>query len=527
MVKLANKQSKRQPARQRYKIEKKIRQHNKKARREAKKNPKKGNKQKIIQVPNICPFKEDILREVEALKQQKEEERLKLREAAKLERQRKKEEKTNGQQNLVNSDETPELEKNEVKKRGSYVKDYKEIIETSDIVLEILDARDPLGTRYPQAEQIVKKLKNKQLIIILNKSDLVPREVLEKWLKHFRKTNITVPFKASTQQKNIKNGKSVKLFESIGNELLMNLLHNYFESKNLKKPLRIGIIGVPNVGKKSLINSLKTIKASEPGINEDIQEVQLDSKIILLDSPGLIPLINIENNVSLLNPQKIRQLHDPISVANSILDKTSKEYMMEMYDIHAYETPEEFYNLKATRTGRFKKGRVPDTIAAAKGLLEDWNSGKIKYYTLPPEDGKKQTKIGANLAKQFSVSSLESMETSVLKSFEKNFDSKFKFFVIDSLGPLSSAEDMNNCNRNTDVPTDAIPEVTVSEKEKKKANIDTKLNKVKKPAFKKDKKEKVTKEKVSKQLSSGLENYNVCRRNSTDETYDFDTDFNL
>lgn len=125
-----------------------------------------------------------------------------------------------------------------------------------------------MGTRYPQAEQIVKKLKNKQLVIILNKSDLVPREVLEKWLKHFRKTNITVPFKASTQQKNIKNGKSVKLFESIGNELLMNLLYNYFESKNLKKPLRIGIIGVPNVGKKSLIYSLKTIKTSEPGINE-------------------------------------------------------------------------------------------------------------------------------------------------------------------------------------------------------------------------------------------------------------------
>lgn len=80
-----------------------------------------------------------------------------------------------------------------------------------------------------------------------------------------------------------------------------------------------------------------------PLFYRDIQEVQLDSKIILLDSPGLIPLINIENNVSLLNPQKIRQLHDPISVANSILDKTSKEYMMEMYDIHAYETPEVYY----------------------------------------------------------------------------------------------------------------------------------------------------------------------------------------
>lgn len=84
------KQSKRQPARQRYKIEKKVRDHNKKKRREAKKNPK-SKKKSVIQVPNICPFKEDILKEVEAMKKQKEEEKRQRREAAKLERQKRKE----------------------------------------------------------------------------------------------------------------------------------------------------------------------------------------------------------------------------------------------------------------------------------------------------------------------------------------------------------------------------------------------------------------------------------------------------
>jgi nuclear GTP-binding protein len=88
------KPSKRQPARQRYKIQKKIREHNRKVRKEAKKNPKK-HKQAVIQVPNICPFKEDILKEVEAMKKQKEEEREKQREQAKLERQKRKEEEKN------------------------------------------------------------------------------------------------------------------------------------------------------------------------------------------------------------------------------------------------------------------------------------------------------------------------------------------------------------------------------------------------------------------------------------------------
>lgn len=104
-----------------------------------------------------------------------------------------------------------------------------------------------------------------------------------------------------------------------------------------------------------------------------MQEVQLDSKIKLLDSPGIVFALGNDSSAALKNAVRISALSDPITPANAILQRVSKPQMMEIYDIPEYGTSEEFFYLKAKRAGRFKKGGVPDTIAAAKGLLEDWN----------------------------------------------------------------------------------------------------------------------------------------------------------
>lgn len=291
------KKSKRQPARLRYKIEKKIRDHNKKARREAKKNPSK-KKQNVVQIPNICPFKEDILKEVEALKKQKEEEKRQQREAAKLEKRKRKEEEekqksSGGLQGLVvNADVKNKLynhltpykaeKTHESKSENSlkqYYKEFRKVIEAADVVLEIVDARDPLGTRCTQVEQTVKELKgNKRLVLVLNKADLVPRDILDKWLKYLRRSTPSVAFKASTQMQNRKLGqkkfsksdKVLKSSNSVGAEVLMSLLANYCRNKDIKTSIRVGVVGLPNVGKSSIINSLKRSRACNVGATPGI-----------------------------------------------------------------------------------------------------------------------------------------------------------------------------------------------------------------------------------------------------------------
>lgn len=121
-------------------------------------------KQKLMQIPNQCPFKEDIMKEVEALKQQREEEKQKQRELAK---EQKREKLANGGlQGLVSDAEKKRIEfenllsSNSKDSRGlvlkeenslkAYYKEFKKVLESADVILEVVDARDPLGTRCKQ-----------------------------------------------------------------------------------------------------------------------------------------------------------------------------------------------------------------------------------------------------------------------------------------------------------------------------------------------------------------------------------------
>ena len=120
-----------------------------------------------------------------------------------------------------------------------------------------------------------------------------------------------------------------------------------------------------------------------PGVTKSMQAVQLDSKIKLLDSPGIVFSSGSkddtdQSSVALKNAVKIESLKDPFTPAALILKRISTQQIMELYDTHEFSTPEEFFAKKAARMGKFKKGGIPDVLAAARSVLNDWNSGKIR-----------------------------------------------------------------------------------------------------------------------------------------------------
>ncbi|XP_032569651.1 guanine nucleotide-binding protein-like 3-like protein [Chiroxiphia lanceolata] len=278
-------------------------------------------------------------------------------------------------------------------------RELRKVLTAADVVLEVLDARDPQGCRSPRLEGALRP--RQRLVLVLNKIDLVPRDVVAAWLKHLRAEFPTVAFKACTQQQS-RNLKQSRLPVAtapeevlaggacVGAECLLHVLGNYSRCGGAKTTLTVGVVGYPNVGKSSLINSLKRSRVcgvgATPGVTRCLQAVQLDRHIQLLDCPGVVldsgdppaaaPLRGA------LAPQRLR---DPLSPAVAILRRCPPQQLSELYGVPPCADPQQFLSHLARRQGRLRPGGLPDPHAAAVALLRDWTSGKISYYTHPPE----------------------------------------------------------------------------------------------------------------------------------------------
>lgn len=294
------------------------------------------------------------------------------------------------------------------KSRKAYDKIFKTVVDASDVVLYVLDARDPESTRSRKVEEAVLQAGGKRLILILNKVDLVPTPVLTQWLNYLKSSFPTIPLKASqgavglsTYNKNLSNAMTANA--------LLQALKTFANKANLKRSIVVGVIGYPNVGKSSIINALTSrhgqSKAcpvgNKAGVTTHMREVKIDNKLKILDSPGIVFPDEISNKkqvseakLALLSAISPKNIRDPSAVIEQLLKRLAKDDAMadalkKYYLIPALpssdlkEFTKHFLIHVARNRGRLSRGGIPNLDAAALTVLNDWRDGRITGWVLP------------------------------------------------------------------------------------------------------------------------------------------------
>eukprot|EP00299_Pterocystis_sp_00344_P012724 c6146_g1_i1.p1 GENE.c6146_g1_i1~~c6146_g1_i1.p1 ORF type:complete len:515 (-),score=154.41 c6146_g1_i1:170-1714(-) len=454
MGRIRKRLSKRKTLKLKHKIEKKVRDSHKAKKKEESKRSNKPKKD--LGIPNSYPFKEQELANIELAREKLKEEKERQKELRRKESERRrkllqqqsqsgitggtlsaadllsaqqreqshdsKSGTEEGSSNMLVSDNAQSRQR-----QKSHIKELKKMFEMADVLLEVLDARDPLGCRCTTLEDAAAANVNKKVILVLNKIDLVPQEAVQKWLKYLRQSHPTIAFKANTHKGRVQRSDvavasaSAELLSSsdcLGADTLVQLLKNYSRSHDMKKTIVVGVMGYPNVGKSSLINSLKRSKAVGvspcPGFTRKVTEIYLDKNIKLLDCPGVVfdsaNNTNASPEVVLRNAVAVEKVVDPIAVVDAIIKRCSAEGLARHYNTAAFNTAAEFLVLMAKLRGKLKRGGVVDLESAARTVLMDWNAGKIPFYTLPPlqtsPEVEAETVIVSEWAKEFDIASL-------------------------------------------------------------------------------------------------------------------------
>ncbi|MFQ6124054.1 MAG: GTPase [Candidatus Heimdallarchaeota archaeon] len=242
------------------------------------------------------------------------------------------------------------------------------LVELAQIVLEVMDARFPHKTRCPRLEQLVTK-QGKELILCLNKADLVPRIVVEKWKKKLAREYPVVYTSAR---------------DRLGTKILRRLLQQMSRGEKCV----VGIAGFPNTGKSSIINILKghhsAPTAAMPGWTKHSQLYRLTETLMLYDSPGVLPFEGSIEDHALYGGFPIDKLEDPLKLALKLLKKLQNkrpDLLLSHYQVST--SGEQFLADLARIRGRLLPGAIPNIEQVAKEFLRDFVDGKLVYWDDP------------------------------------------------------------------------------------------------------------------------------------------------
>lgn len=248
-------------------------------------------------------------------------------------------------------------------RRKSFATKVRRIIREVDVVLEVLDCRDPDGTRNREIESYINN-GNSVLIFVLNKCDLAEESEL-------------VPLKRRL------SGIAPTVFTSAKDKYGIGKLKEAIHRHAPALPVKVGIVGYPNVGKSMLGNALKGRRSAGvspvPGYTKSQQWLKVSDDILLYDSPGVIGKED-ERGLAIIGAIDADKCEDPEACAHQILDRLNFENPGEIERRYGVEYGNDVLEHIARKRGKLLKGGVPDLKAAGKIVIREWTKGTLERF---------------------------------------------------------------------------------------------------------------------------------------------------
>ena len=254
-----------------------------------------------------------------------------------------------------------------------------------DAVCEIVDARIPLSSRNPDIAAICG---NKPRMIILNRIDLADAEMTSRWSNYFRSQGFAVLCT------DCKSRKGIDKFVPTVRELLAEKLQRYAERGFVNKPLKLMVVGIPNVGKSTFINQIAGRKGAKaenrPGVTRGKQWVTVDQGLLLLDTPGILwPKFDDEEvGRRLAYTGAVKdQVLDVETLACHLVAMLHRRYPQALLERYKIDMPQGTMGYDLLEEGARKRGFLLargelDTERMARILLEEYRNCKIGRFTL-------------------------------------------------------------------------------------------------------------------------------------------------
>ena len=253
-----------------------------------------------------------------------------------------------------------------------------------NIVIEVIDARIPIASKNPDFDLL---FRDKKRLIVLNKYDLADPNMNKAWEEYYKSKGWSCVLYNSTNNKELK-----KLNNAIA-EASKEIIDRYKKRGMLNKTIKAMIVGIPNVGKSTLINSLAKKKSTKtgnmPGITKGKQWIHLAGNIDLLDTPGIL-WPKFEDEKSALNLAYTGAIRDEVleleEIALKFVEKmvelNKTDAIIEKYNIDKGEKPLDILDNIALKKGYILNNKEIDYLRVANLLLNDFRSGKFGNITL-------------------------------------------------------------------------------------------------------------------------------------------------